>query len=62
MDIPEVKYVGRRTGRAELDEHAEGVHTSELDIGLTPSKEWDRSASDILQEIRAKLSVCLTWD
>jgi HME family heavy-metal exporter len=57
MDIPEVKYVGRRTGRAELDEHAEGVHTSELDIGLTPSKEWDRSASDILQEIRAKLSV-----
>jgi HME family heavy-metal exporter len=54
MTIPEVKSLGRRTGRAELDEHAEGVHNSEIDVDLARSK---RSKEDIYASIRAKLAV-----
>ncbi len=53
-DVPEVKTVGRRTGRAELDEHAEGVHNSELDIDL---KKSERSRESVLADIRERLSV-----
>jgi CzcA family heavy metal efflux pump len=34
MAVPEVESVARRTGRAEMDEHAEGVHSSELEVRL----------------------------
>lgn len=54
LSVPEVTQVGRRTGRAELDEHAEGVHSSEIDVDLMPS---ERSRDEVLAEIRDKLSV-----
>jgi CzcA family heavy metal efflux pump len=52
LTIPEIKLSGRRTGRAELDEHAEGVHRSEIDVDLVAS---ERSRADILRDIREKL-------
>jgi heavy-metal exporter, HME family len=54
MDVPEVTSVGRRTGRAELDEHAEGVHFSEIDVDLKPST---RSRDQVLADVRARLAV-----
>ncbi|HVK40116.1 MAG TPA: efflux RND transporter permease subunit [Candidatus Kapabacteria bacterium] len=54
MQVPEVESVGRRTGRAELDEHAEGVHYSELDVDV---KESGRPREAVLQDIRAQLAV-----
>jgi len=51
--VPEVKSVGRRTGRAELDEHAEGVHSSEIDVDLNPS---DRSREEVMADIRNRLA------
>ncbi|HEX6736335.1 MAG TPA: efflux RND transporter permease subunit [Azonexus sp.] len=53
--VPEVVHVGRRSGRAELDEHAEGVHVSELDVGLKPAGELTRSMDEISADIRARL-------
>jgi Cu/Ag efflux pump CusA len=52
--VPEVTQVGRRTGRAELDEHAEGVHYSEIDVDLKAS---ERSREAIIADIRARLAV-----
>jgi len=54
MTIPEVKSLGRRTGRAELDEHAEGVHNSEIDVDLARSQ---RSKEEVYAQIRARLAV-----
>ena len=53
--VQEVTHVGRRSGRAELDEHAEGVHVSELDVGLKPTAELTRSMDEIKADIRSRL-------
>ncbi len=53
MQVPEVISTGRRTGRAELDEHAEGVHYSEIDVDLKEG----RGRQEILADIREHLSV-----
>lgn len=55
LQVPEVIHVGRRSGRAELDEHAEGVHVSELDVGLKPASELTRSMDEITGDIRSRL-------
>jgi CzcA family heavy metal efflux pump len=54
MAVPEVERVGRRTGRAELDEHAEGVHSSEVEVALRPG---GRPKDEIVGDIRSRLSV-----
>ena len=54
LDVPEVISVGRRTGRAELDEHAEGVHSSDLEVDLKRSQ---RPKPEIVADIRSRLSV-----
>ena len=54
LDVPEVISVGRRTGRAELDEHAEGIHSSDLEVDLKPSR---RPKPEIVADIRSRLSV-----
>ncbi len=51
--VPEVEHVGRRSGRAELDEHAEGVHVSELDLKLQRS---ERSMDEVYADIRSRVS------
>jgi len=53
MEVPDVKLVARRTGRAELDEHAEGVHSSEIEVDLRPSA---RSKPEIVNDIRTRLA------
>ena len=53
LSVPEVTQVGRRTGRAELDEHAEGVHSTEMEVDL---KQSTRSREQIISDIRQRLS------
>lgn len=53
LDVPEVKSTVRRTGRAEMDEHAEGVHWSEIDVDFKhPMK---RPMQEVLEDIRKKI-------
>jgi CzcA family heavy metal efflux pump len=49
LSQPEVVATARRTGRAELDEHVQGVEGAEIDVGL---RESDRSRDELLAELR----------
>ena len=55
LEVPEVEYASRRTGRAELDEHVEPVSRSEIEVELKPDTK--RSRDEIIADIREKLSV-----
>ena len=54
LSIPEIKTVARKTGRAELDEHALGVNVSEIEAPFELDK---RSKEEVLVEIREKMKV-----
>ncbi|MDZ4786302.1 MAG: efflux RND transporter permease subunit [bacterium] len=59
LEIPEVVSTGRRTGRADEDDHAAGVHHSEYEIALQP---LERSRSEVFNEIREKVNAILPPD
>ena len=54
LDVPEVAATARRTGRAERDEHVQGVESAEIDVRLTPG---GRPRDAVLAEIRERLSL-----
>ena len=53
LSVPEVQTVARKTGRAEADEHALGVNTSEIEAPFVLD---ERSRDEVIAEVRAKLS------
>lgn len=53
LTIPEIQMTTRRTGRAELDEHAQGVNASEIDAPFTLK---ERSREEFMKEVRDKLA------
>lgn len=54
LTVPEVRNVARKTGRAELDEHALGVNTSEMEVPYVLDR--GRKKKDVARELREKLS------
>ncbi len=54
LGVPEVVSTARRTGRAELDEHVQGVESAEVDVTLRALR---RPKAEVLEEIREKLSL-----
>ena len=53
LQVPEIITTGRKTGRAELDEHALGINTSEIEA---PFRLADRSKDEVMADIRQRLS------
>lgn len=54
MSIPEIKTVARKTGRAELDEHALGVNVSEIEA---PFELHQRTHEELMADVREKMSM-----
>ncbi|MBI3708098.1 MAG: efflux RND transporter permease subunit [Proteobacteria bacterium] len=54
LQVPEVTAVGRRTGRAELDEHAEGIHSADIEVDFRLDK---RRREEFLFDVRSRLAV-----
>lgn len=54
LEIPEFKTTARRTGRAELAEHSQGINTSEVDA---PFALKDRDEETFMEDVREKLSI-----
>ncbi|NER12470.1 CusA/CzcA family heavy metal efflux RND transporter [Leptobacterium flavescens] len=54
LEMPEVDVVTRRTGRAELDEHAQGVNAAEIDV---PFRLEGKSKEEFFEEVRNRLSI-----
>jgi CzcA family heavy metal efflux pump len=57
LEVPGVRSTGRRTGRAELDEHAEGVYYTEIEVNLDPGAGGAAAKDAIIAAIRDKLSI-----
>ncbi|MFN8348435.1 MAG: efflux RND transporter permease subunit [Spirosomataceae bacterium] len=55
LQVPEVEYASRRTGRAELDEHVEPVSRSEIEVEIRAGAE--RGRAEIIADLRKKLAV-----
>ncbi len=53
LKIPEIQLVGRRTGRAPLDEHSQSVYSSEIEV---PLQMQERSKAEVLADIRQGLA------
>lgn len=57
LKVPEVRLTARRTGRAELDEHAESVNNSEIEVAFKDPEHSKRTKEEITKNIRDNLSL-----